>query len=83
MDLQSIIENYGYAAIFIGTFLEGETILILAGLAAHQGYLVLTWVILAAFLGSLCGDQLFFIWDANTVRRSSPGALPGRRKRRK
>jgi membrane protein DedA with SNARE-associated domain len=60
MDLQSIIEHYGYAAILIGTFLEGETILVLAGLAAHQGYLVLTWVILAAFLGSLCGDQLFF-----------------------
>ena len=34
MDLQSIIENYGYAAILIGTFLEGETILVLAGLAA-------------------------------------------------
>ena len=32
----------------------------LAGLAAHQGYLVLSWVILAAFAGSLCGDQLFF-----------------------
>jgi len=60
MELQSIIENYGYAAILIGTFLEGETVLVLAGLAAHQGYLVLTWVILAAFLGSLCGDQLFF-----------------------
>ena len=60
MDLQSIIENYGYAAILIGTFLEGETILVLAGLAAHQGYLILTWVILAAFLGSLYGDQLFF-----------------------
>jgi len=28
MDLQSIIENYGYAAILIGTFLEGETILV-------------------------------------------------------
>jgi len=60
MDLQSLIEHYGYAAILIGTFLEGETILVLAGLAAHQGYLILTWVILAAFLGSLCGDQLFF-----------------------
>jgi len=60
MDLQSIIENYGYAAILIGTFLEGETILVLAGLAAHQGYLVLTGVIFAAFLGSLSGDQLFF-----------------------
>ena len=60
MDLQSLIENYGYAAILVGTFLEGETILVLAGLAAHQGYLVLTWVIIAAFAGSLCGDQLFF-----------------------
>jgi len=60
MDLPSLIEHYGYAAILIGTFLEGETILVLAGLAAHQGYLVLTWVIVAAFLGSLGGDQLFF-----------------------
>jgi membrane protein DedA with SNARE-associated domain len=60
MDMQSLVENYGYAAILIGTFLEGETILVLAGLAAHQGYLKLTGVIAAAFLGSLCGDQLFF-----------------------
>jgi len=55
-----MIAHYGYAAILIGTFLEGETILILAGLAAHQGYLTLPGVITAAFLGSLCGDQLFF-----------------------
>ena len=60
MDLQSMIENYGYAAILVGTFLEGETILVLAGLAAQQGYLNLSGVILAAFLGSLSGDQLFF-----------------------
>jgi membrane protein DedA with SNARE-associated domain len=43
MDLQSIIRTYGYAAIITGTFLEGETILVLAGLAALQGYLELTW----------------------------------------
>lgn len=60
MDFQNLIENYGYLAIVIGTFLEGETILVLAGLAAHQGYLALPEVIGAAFLGSLCGDQLFF-----------------------
>jgi membrane protein DedA with SNARE-associated domain len=60
MDLQSIIENYGFAAILVGTFLEGETILVLAGLAAHLGYLNLPLVILAAFLGSLSGDQLYF-----------------------
>ncbi len=60
IDFQSLIENYGYLAIIIGTFLEGETILVLVGLAAHQGYLALPEVIGAAFLGSLCGDQLFF-----------------------
>ena len=60
MDLQSMIENYGYAAILVGTFLEGETILVLAGLAAQRGYLTLSGVIFAAFLGSLSGDQLFF-----------------------
>ena len=60
MDMQSIVENYGYAAVLIGTFLEGETILVLAGLAAHQGYMALLGVVTAAFVGSLCGDQLFF-----------------------
>jgi membrane protein DedA with SNARE-associated domain len=60
MDLPSLIETYGYFAILIGTFLEGETILVLGGFAAHQGYLVLSGVILAAFAGSLLGDQLFF-----------------------
>ena len=76
MDLQSIIENYGYAAILIGTFLEGETILVLAGLAAHQGCLVLTWVILAAFMGSLCGDQLFFYLGRKHSLEGESGKSP-------
>jgi membrane protein DedA with SNARE-associated domain len=58
--LESFINTYGYAAILIGTFLEGETVLVLGGFAAHRGYLELPGVILAAFVGSLCGDQLFF-----------------------
>jgi len=58
--LPHLIETYGYLAILIGTFLEGETILILGGFAAHQGYLNLAGVIAAAFSGTLCSDQLFF-----------------------
>lgn len=58
--MESLIQHYGYLAVLLGTFVEGETILILAGFAAHRGYLELHWVILAAFLGSLSGDQLFF-----------------------
>lgn len=58
--LEHYIETYGYLAVMIGTFLEGETILVLAGFAAHQGYLQLPGVILAACCGSLCSDQLLF-----------------------
>jgi membrane protein DedA with SNARE-associated domain len=58
--LSELIRNYGYLAILIGTFLEGETILILDGLAAHMGFLELPWVMAAALTGSFAGDQLYF-----------------------
>ncbi len=58
--METFVQTYGYWAILIGTFLEGETILVLGGLAAHMGYMDLSGVILAAFAGSLCGDQFFF-----------------------
>jgi membrane protein DedA with SNARE-associated domain len=58
--LPALIAKYGHLAILAGTFFEGETILVLGGLAAYRGYLLLAGVILAAFCGSLCGDQLFF-----------------------
>ena len=60
MNLEQIIMEFGYLAVFIGTFLEGETILVVAGFAAYEGYLELPLVILAAFFGSLFGDQLYF-----------------------
>ncbi len=58
--LTELIRNYGYLAILIGTFLEGETILILGGFAAHMGFLELPWVIASAIAGSFSGDQLYF-----------------------
>lgn len=58
--MQHLIEHYGYLGVLIGTFLEGETILILGGFAAHRGYLSLPGVVLCAFGGSLLSDQLLF-----------------------
>lgn len=58
--LEDLIARYGYLAVLGGTFLEGETILVLAGFAAHRGLLWLPGVMLAAFVGSLASDQLFF-----------------------
>jgi membrane protein DedA with SNARE-associated domain len=60
MSFETLISTYGYAAIAIGTFFEGETILVLAGFATHQGYFKLPWVVFFGFLGTLFGDQLTF-----------------------
>jgi membrane protein DedA with SNARE-associated domain len=60
MDLEQLVNTYGYAAIFIGTCLEGETILVLGGIAAKLGYLELPWVILCAFTGTILADQSIF-----------------------
>lgn len=61
MTLTALIASYGYYALFAGTFLEGETVLIAAGFAAHRGILNLSWVIAIAFAASTLGDQLAFL----------------------
>jgi membrane protein DedA with SNARE-associated domain len=58
--LESFIRDYGYWALLIGTFFEGETILIVGGLSAHLGLLEMPYVILNAFIGAFAGDQLYY-----------------------
>jgi len=58
--LESLVTDYGYPVIVIGTFLEGETIMILGGLVSHLGYLSLKWVVACGFCGALMGDQFWF-----------------------
>lgn len=75
MTLNALIMSYGYWAILVGTFLEGETILVLGGFAAHRGYLDLLWVIVSAFVGTLAGDQFFFFLgrrNSNLILRRRP-----------
>jgi membrane protein DedA with SNARE-associated domain len=63
MDIAETIREYGewfYVVTFVWTFLEGETFVLFAGLGARQGILRLDLLILFAWLGSFCGDQLYF-----------------------
>ncbi|MES2869694.1 MAG: DedA family protein [Pseudomonadota bacterium] len=60
IDFNYLLATYGYLAIFIGCLLEGETILILGGMAAHQHVLKLLPVIGYASLAGMLGDQLLF-----------------------
>ncbi|MBF0175362.1 MAG: DedA family protein [Magnetococcales bacterium] len=57
---EPLIREYGYIVLFVVTFLEGETILLVAGFMAQQGILDLTMVVLTAFAGTFFGDQLYF-----------------------
>jgi membrane protein DedA with SNARE-associated domain len=60
MDLPALLHQYGYLLIFLGTFVEGESLLMLGGYFAHRGYLELGGVIATSFVAAMCGDQLFF-----------------------
>lgn len=60
MTIADLIQSYGYLAVAVGTFLEGETVLILAGAAAGGGHLSMPMVIAVATVASFAGDQLFF-----------------------
>jgi membrane protein DedA with SNARE-associated domain len=64
---------WAYCLVFVLTCLEGETIMVLAGIAAKQGILELPWVIVLGFLGSLTGDQtIFFVsrmWGKRILAR--------------
>jgi membrane protein DedA with SNARE-associated domain len=67
------IAEYGYLAVLIGTFLEGETIVVLGGVAAHQHILHTEYVMLAAFVGSFLGDQALYVagrlWGPRVLAR--------------
>ncbi len=63
MDVAELIREYQnlfYAITFGWAFIEGETFLIFAGAAAFKGDLDIYILILAAWLGSFCGDQCWF-----------------------
>lgn len=60
VDIVALIQDYGYPVVAVGTFLEGEAVLLAAGFSAHRGYLSLPIVIGIATLASFCGDQLYF-----------------------
>ena len=60
MTLQSLIDTHGYWLLALGCLLEGETILLLAGFAAHRGYLDPWAVFGIASLAGFAGDQFYF-----------------------
>ena len=65
MTPELLLHKFGYVAVFVGTFLEGETILVMAGFFAERGHLHLPGVILTAFGGAFVG-HMFWFWLGRT-----------------
>jgi membrane protein DedA with SNARE-associated domain len=79
MTVQDFIQTFGYAAVFAGTFLEGETILLLGGFAAYQGYLSFAGVWAVATAGGFLGDLVFFLlgrWQGPRIFERFPRLRP-------
>jgi membrane protein DedA with SNARE-associated domain len=60
VSLESLIAEWGYLAVTLGVLTEGEASLLAAGAMAHKGLLTLRWVCVAAFVGTVLGNQTWF-----------------------
>ena len=58
--VQSLVEQYGLLAVFVGCFFEGESAAILGGFFAHQGIFDPALTFSIASVGSSLGDAVFF-----------------------
>ncbi|MBS7690264.1 DedA family protein [Pseudomonas lalucatii] len=58
--LDDLLQQFGYPALILGTFLEGEMSLLLAAYLALRGYLSIEGVVLCAFCGTYASDQLWY-----------------------
>ncbi|RSU46611.1 DedA family protein [Sphingomonas sp. S-NIH.Pt15_0812] len=60
MTLPELIAHYGLPALFVGAAVEGETVVVAGGVAAHQGLLPLAGAMIATATGSFAADQAWF-----------------------
>jgi membrane protein DedA with SNARE-associated domain len=65
--VSQFLSQYGYFAIFgllmlgiVGPLIPDDTILVLSGIAAHEGRLELATTIMVAFAGSVCGITMSY-----------------------
>lgn len=58
--MEALITTYSYLGVFLGTLLEGEATVVLAGILCHKGFFELYSVIFVSLIGTLMGDQFYY-----------------------
>ncbi len=60
MTIASLLQQHVYAAVLLGSVVEGETAVVLAGFASHRGY-ASWWAVVALAAGAnLLSDQAYY-----------------------
>lgn len=59
--MEEFLDQYGYLALCIGSFFEGETAILVASSLIHQELFEGPFTLLAGFAGSFISDWLYFI----------------------
>lgn len=59
--MEDFIKEFGYLALTIGTFFEGETAILTASSLIYRGLFEFPWTVLAAFSGSFISDWIYFL----------------------
>ena len=80
VSMNEFVAQWGYIAVFLGSLIEGESIILPAGYFASTGVLSLPKIMLVAFVGTLIADQsLFFVghfWGQKALQKFPRLALP-------
>ena len=78
--LLALFLRFGYAMVLVAAAVEGDATLLTATFLAHRGYLRLPLGIVAAALGTVIANQVYF-WLARTLKekhRAKQYAVPAR-----
>ncbi|HEY4655338.1 MAG TPA: DedA family protein [Cyclobacteriaceae bacterium] len=59
--MEQFFSDYGYAALTAGTFLEGETALLVASSLVHAGLFDMPGTVFFGFAGSFLSDWLYYL----------------------
>lgn len=59
--MEKFLDQYGYLALLLGTFMEGETAILMASSLIHKGIFDFPFTVLAAFFGCFISDWIYYV----------------------
>jgi membrane protein DedA with SNARE-associated domain len=59
--MEKFLDQYGYLALLLGTFMEGETAILMASSLIYKGIFNFPFTVLAAFAGSFISDWIYYL----------------------